>query len=94
MDTVSSWSTSHLLAELARRQEGDGAGAIADKPVCSSGEKGSYNTSAHVYALVLILILSTVCMSCSLGSLRLLPSNNIFPGSLRIPLSLPPVLEI
>ncbi|RAL67876.1 hypothetical protein DID88_008601 [Monilinia fructigena] len=49
---VSSWSTSHLLAELARRQ-GDGAGAIADKPVCSSGEKGSYNTSAHVMRISL-----------------------------------------
>ncbi|KAA8575616.1 hypothetical protein MFRU_020g00200 [Monilinia fructicola] len=67
---VSSWSTSHLLAELARRQEGDGAGAIADKPVCSSGEKGSYNTSAHVYALVLILILSTVSCGFPLVSRR------------------------
>lgn len=60
MNTVSSCSTSHLLAELARRQQEDGA---PKKPVCGSGVKGSYNTSAHVYALGLILVLSTICIS-------------------------------
>ncbi|QSZ29382.1 hypothetical protein DSL72_003896 [Monilinia vaccinii-corymbosi] len=67
---VSAWSTSHLLAELARRQEQDGAGTMAEKPVCSSGVKGSYNTSVHVYALVLILILSTVACGFPLISRR------------------------
>jgi len=52
----SSWSTESLLAELARRNE------AAVKPECGSGIKGSYNTSAHVGALILILVLSTIGM--------------------------------
>ncbi|KAI9648531.1 hypothetical protein NHQ30_003166 [Ciborinia camelliae] len=67
---VSTWSTSHLLAELARRQQQDEAGTIAEKPVCGSGVKGSYNTSAHVYALVLILGLSTIACGFPLISRR------------------------
>ncbi|KAF7871621.1 hypothetical protein EAF04_003728 [Stromatinia cepivora] len=67
---VSSWSTSHLLAELRRRQQQDESGAIAQKPVCGSGVKGSYNTSAHVYALVLILVLSTIACGFPLISRR------------------------
>ena len=57
-------TTSRILAELARRQQ-DEAGTIAEKPVCGSGAKGVYNTSAHVYALVLILVLSTIGMPLS-----------------------------
>ncbi|KAM3067520.1 hypothetical protein ACMFMF_009520 [Clarireedia jacksonii] len=55
---VSSWSTSYLLAELARRQQDEATGTVPEKPVCGSGAKGSYNTSAHVFALVLILVLT------------------------------------
>lgn len=47
-------STEYLRAELERRTE------IAEKPKCGSGSKGSYNTSAHVFALILILVLSTI----------------------------------
>ncbi|ESZ98748.1 hypothetical protein SBOR_0854 [Sclerotinia borealis F-4128] len=67
---VSSWSMSHLLAELARRQQQDEAGTIPEKPVCGSGVKGNYNTSAHVYALVLILVLSTIACGFPLISQR------------------------
>ncbi|KAF2132784.1 Zinc/iron permease [Dothidotthia symphoricarpi CBS 119687] len=50
--------SSHLLrAELLRRQEND-------RPVCGTkGGKGSYNTPLHVFALVLILSLSTAACS-------------------------------
>lgn len=43
-----------LLAELAKRDTGDA------KPECGSGKKGSYDTPLHVFALVLILALSTL----------------------------------
>lgn len=43
-----------LQAELQRRQDGE------EKPACGSVRKGSYNTGAHVFALFLILILSTL----------------------------------
>lgn len=43
-----------LHAELTRREEAYG------KPPCGSGKaRGSYNTSFHVAALILILVLST-----------------------------------
>ncbi|THV49747.1 hypothetical protein BGAL_0181g00200 [Botrytis galanthina] len=67
---VSSWSTSHLLAELARRQQQQDGSGVPEKPVCGSGVKGSYNTSAHVYALVLILVLSTIACGFPLISRR------------------------
>jgi zinc transporter 1/2/3 len=57
--TVPSWtsiSTSLLRAELKRRQDEE----AVPKPVCGSGKMGKYNTSSHVFALVLILVLSTV----------------------------------
>ncbi|MCJ1242827.1 hypothetical protein MMC30_000022 [Trapelia coarctata] len=51
------WSdipTSLLLSELRRRQD------TPEKAVCGSkGHHGDYNTSLHVFALVLILVLST-----------------------------------
>lgn len=43
-----------LLAELAKRDDG------ATKPQCGSGKKGSYDTALHVFALILILALSTL----------------------------------
>ena len=50
------WSNvpTHLLrAELLRRQE-------QDRPTCGTkGGRGHYNTPAHVFALILILVLST-----------------------------------
>ncbi|KAG9230740.1 Zinc/iron permease [Amylocarpus encephaloides] len=54
----SSISTEFLRAKLARRDEP----TKATQPVCGSGVKGNYNTSAHVGALILILALST--MAC------------------------------
>lgn len=44
-----------LLAELKRRQEENGG-----KPECGSRERGWYDTAAHVFALFLILTLSTL----------------------------------
>lgn len=58
-----SWATiptNLLLAELARRNEQDG-GHDETRPQCGSGSRGSYDTAVHVGALVLILVLSTVC---------------------------------
>ncbi|KAH8596652.1 ZIP zinc transporter-like protein [Bisporella sp. PMI_857] len=46
-------STELLRAELALRDE------VPTKPACGSAKKGNYNTSAHVFALILILVLST-----------------------------------
>jgi hypothetical protein len=43
-----------LRAELRRRQDG------ADRPACGSGKRGAYNTPIHVFALILILSLSTI----------------------------------
>ncbi|KAH6663243.1 Zinc/iron permease [Halenospora varia] len=57
-------STEFLRAELARRDE------TKLKPECGSGIKGSYNTSAHVFALILILVLSTVACGFPLISRR------------------------
>ncbi|KAF7560089.1 hypothetical protein G7046_g4069 [Stylonectria norvegica] len=62
-----SWSsipTNLILAELQRRQD-DG-----EKPECGSRTKGSYNTSAHVFALILILSLSTLACGFPLISRR------------------------
>ncbi|CAG8975054.1 hypothetical protein HYALB_00011833 [Hymenoscyphus albidus] len=65
MGSTPSWtsiSTDLLRAELARRAEADGQSPATAKPECGSGVKGSYNTFAHLGALVLILILSiTAC---------------------------------
>ncbi|KAI0457408.1 zip family zinc transporter [Xylaria acuta] len=63
-----SWSsipTDFLRAELARRRDNDGASA---KPACGSGDKGSYDTPLHVFALVLILALSTLACGFPLFS--------------------------
>jgi hypothetical protein len=48
--------SSHLLHAELRRRDGE-----ITKPLCGSGRrKGSYNTSLHVAALFIILILSTL----------------------------------
>lgn len=52
-----SWSsipTDILRAELSRRADGDDA-----RPECGSGKQGSYHTGLHVFALFLILAVST-----------------------------------
>lgn len=57
-----SWSSipsDILRAELARRQAENGA---SEKPACGSGDRGSYDTPLHVFALILILGLSTLGM--------------------------------
>ncbi|CZT40245.1 related to low affininty zinc transporter [Rhynchosporium secalis] len=64
---VPSWSSissEFLRAELARRDEDP------PKPQCGSGVKGTYNTSAHVFALMLILTLSTLACGFPLVSRR------------------------
>jgi hypothetical protein len=54
-DALSAVPLDFLRAELARRQDGE------TKPACgTTGKVGSYNTATHVFALVLILVLSTV----------------------------------
>ncbi|CAG7561354.1 unnamed protein product [Fusarium equiseti] len=63
-ESWASISTDTILAELRRRQE-DG-----EKPACGSRSKGSYDTSAHVFALVLILVLSTLACGFPLLSRR------------------------
>lgn len=45
-----------LLAELTKRDNDD------SKPQCGGGKKGAYDTPLHVFALFLILALSTLGM--------------------------------
>ncbi|KAH8905802.1 Zinc/iron permease [Coniochaeta sp. PMI_546] len=55
-----SWSnvpTEALLIELSRRDDGQ------SRPECGSGQRGSYDTAIHVFALFLILVLS--CLACA-----------------------------
>lgn len=47
-----------LKSELARRTES--SGGEEDGSTCGSDKAGYYNTPAHVFALFLILILSTL----------------------------------
>ncbi|KAI0474006.1 Zinc/iron permease [Xylariaceae sp. FL0804] len=63
----SSIPTDILAAELSRRQD-DNAAAEPAKPVCGSGEKGAYDTPLHVFALFLILGLSTLACGFPLFS--------------------------
>ncbi|KAI1198353.1 zip family zinc transporter [Nemania serpens] len=63
-----SWSSipsDILRAELARRQAGNGA---SEKPACGSGDRGAYDTPLHVFALLLILSLSTLACGFPLFS--------------------------
>ncbi|KAF4968982.1 hypothetical protein FZEAL_10310 [Fusarium zealandicum] len=62
-----SWAsipTDMILAELKRRKE------EGEKPECGSRTKGSYDMSAHVFALLLILVLSTLACGFPLFSRR------------------------
>ncbi|KAI5864948.1 Zinc/iron permease [Durotheca rogersii] len=69
----SSWSsipTHLLLAELERRQDGQADNNNAEKPACGSGDRGAYDTPLHVFALFLILTLSTLACGFPLFSRR------------------------
>jgi len=61
----SSIPTELLLAELSRRDD------ASERPACGSGKKGSYDTGIHVFALFLILTLSTLSCGFPLFSQRL-----------------------
>ncbi len=56
---ISSLATDALRAELARRKGGSDSEA-APRPVCGSGKGGVYETGLHVFALFLILAISTL----------------------------------
>lgn len=68
--------SSILRAELERRED------EGEKPKCGSSIHGAYNTSAHVLALFLILVLSTVACAFPLISRRTSkhrgPNNFVF----------------
>lgn len=56
---LESWSelpTAVLRAELARRATEDN-----ERPACGGAQKGRYDTTIHVGALILILVLSVAC---------------------------------
>ncbi|KAK4129825.1 Zinc/iron permease [Parathielavia appendiculata] len=61
----SSIPTELLLAELSGRDD------VPNRPACGSGKKGSYDTGIHVFALFLILALSTLACGFPLFSQRL-----------------------
>ncbi|KAH8174544.1 ZIP zinc transporter domain-containing protein [Sarocladium implicatum] len=63
-------STDLLLAELRRRGEDDGK-----KPTCGSKDGGWYDTAAHIVALVIILVVSTLSCAFPLVSKRALANN-------------------
>ncbi|KAI5467473.1 Zinc/iron permease [Mariannaea sp. PMI_226] len=63
-DSWASIPTNLLLAELQRRKE-DG-----EKPTCGNRTKGYYDTTAHVFALILILAVSTLACGFPLISRR------------------------
>ncbi|KAK4135939.1 Zinc/iron permease [Trichocladium antarcticum] len=63
-----SWAsipTELLVAELSRRDD------TTERPACGSKSQGSYDTGVHVFALFLILILSTLACALPLFSQRL-----------------------
>lgn len=70
----SSIPTHVLLTELSRRDDDD------ERPQCGSGEQGSYDTGLHVFALFLILIVSTLGTDSSLFLTFLLEQFN-WPAS-------------
>ena len=58
LDNLRHLSTDAIRTELLRRDE-----PAEPRPACGSGPQKSYNTSLHVFALFLILFLSTLGMS-------------------------------
>lgn len=49
-----------LRSELERRLQSRASGGQEDGSTCGSDRAGYYNTPAHVFALFLILVLSTL----------------------------------
>ncbi|CAK7226710.1 hypothetical protein SEUCBS140593_006334 [Sporothrix eucalyptigena] len=81
MADFASLSTHVLRAELARRMGGQDADDSTPRPECGSGKRGNYETGMHVFALFLILIISTLACGFPLFSRRtsgMRPSNIIF----------------
>ena len=61
-----------LLAELSKRQRDNdgGDGSTGERPECGTKERGHYDTPLHVFALFLILFLSTASCGFPLFSSR------------------------
>ncbi|CAK7230984.1 hypothetical protein SCUCBS95973_007758 [Sporothrix curviconia] len=81
MDDFASLSTHVLRAELARRMGGEDPDSNMPRPECGSGKRGNYETGLHVFALFLILTISTLACGFPLFSRRtsgMRPSNVIF----------------
>lgn len=70
----SSIPTELLRAELSKRMSDD---TDTSRPQCGSGEKGEYNTGLHVFALVLILLLSTLSCGFPLFSRRAMKGSKL-----------------
>ncbi|KAI0828113.1 Zinc/iron permease [Hypoxylon sp. FL0890] len=49
-----------LIAELSRRHGSGSSSHGAERPACGSGDRGTYDTGLHVFALFLILSLSVL----------------------------------
>ncbi|KAK0624574.1 Zinc/iron permease [Bombardia bombarda] len=64
----SSISTQSLIDELSRR---DDVPKSPIRPQCGSGKKGDYDTGLHVFALILILVVSTSACAFPLFSRQL-----------------------
>ncbi|CAN8101643.1 unnamed protein product [Discula destructiva] len=64
-DPLSSIPYDILFAELKRRDDGD-----TTKPQCGSGTAGAYDMAMHIFALFLILVLSTLACGFPLISSR------------------------
>ncbi|KAJ4416595.1 hypothetical protein N0V85_002226 [Neurospora sp. IMI 360204] len=69
----SSIPTELLRAELSKRDDT----TDTSRPQCGSGEKGEYNTGLHVFALVLILLLSTLSCGFPLFSRRAMKGSKL-----------------
>ncbi|KAL0475020.1 Zinc/iron permease [Neurospora intermedia] len=69
----SSIPTDLLRAELSKRVDA----TDKSRPQCGSGEKGEYNTGLHVFALVLILLLSTLSCGFPLFSRRAMKGSKL-----------------
>lgn len=78
---VSSISSHLLRAELDRRHGGATSDSNTPRPECGSGKRGNYETGLHVFALFLILVISTLSCGFPLFSKRgsgMRPSKVIF----------------
>lgn len=79
-DSFTTLSTDVLRAELARRM--GNSDPSAPRPACGSGKRGNYETGLHIFALFLILLISTLACGFPLLSRRankgMRPSKIIF----------------